>query len=98
MGWIKKPITVKCYSTKQLGNLLDWQRSQLGLTGMNAQRFEVTAVMRHALWDKPEEVMYFEVSVPYSYYKKLRDTYVKAEAFDPILAQRAFDEILKGDW
>jgi hypothetical protein len=48
-------------------------------------------------WDDPNEVMYFEVTVPYYQYKQLRDSYIEKEAFDPILEQRAFAEIMDRD-
>lgn len=94
MGIFKKPIVVKCYSNEELGKLINWLRADEGLASMNRQRYAVTAVMPMQYWDNPDRLMYFEVTVPYYRYKKLREQFIEKEAFDPILEQRAFDSIL----
>jgi len=85
MGLFKKAKIVKCYTPEELGKLLAWMRSFSGLAGLNYQRYEVTAVMAMQYWDNPQEVLYFEVRVPYYIYKKLREKYIERESFDPIL-------------
>ena len=91
----KKPVVVKCYSKEELGKLLDWMRADKAmLSEMNRQRYTVTAVMAMSYWDIPEELMYFEVAVPYWQYEKLREKFIAREAFDPILQQQAFAEIM----
>jgi hypothetical protein len=91
----KKPVVVKCYSTEEVGKLIDWMRADEGLLSqMNRQRYEVIAVMPMSYWDETDKIMYFEVTVPYYQYSKLRDQYIEREVFDPILQQRAFSEIL----
>lgn len=97
MFWFKKPIKVKCYDTEELGKLLNWLRRDTGLSEMNRQRYPVTAVMAMQYWDDPNELMYFEVEVPYYQYKQLREKYIEREAFDPILEQRVFSEIMNRD-
>jgi hypothetical protein len=95
MGLFKKPVIVKCYNKKELGNLLDWLRADTGLAELNRQRYSVTAVMAMQYWDNPTEVLYFEVHVPYYKFKKLRNRFIEKESFDEILEQRAFDQILR---
>jgi hypothetical protein len=94
MSWIKKPIKVRCYTSEELGKLLDYQRSQWGLSHLHAQRFGVTAVLAMQYWKHPDRVMYFEVEIPHSMYKKLREKFIEKEVFDPVLEQRAFSQIL----
>jgi hypothetical protein len=91
----KKPVVVKCYNQEELGKLINWMRADEGLLSqMNRQRYSVVAVMAMSYWDNPDQLMYFEVTVPAYQYAKLRETYLQKEAFDPILEQRAFSEIL----
>jgi hypothetical protein len=97
MAWFKKPVVVKCYNRNELGNLLNWLRHDTGLVELNRQRYPVTAVMAMQYWDNPTEILYYEVSVPYYMFKKLRESYIEKEAFDPVLEQRAFSEILGRD-
>jgi hypothetical protein len=94
VGLFKKPVVVKCYNKEELGKLVNWLRRNEGLAALNRQRYSVTAVMAMQYWDNPNEVLYFEVSVPYYEYKKIRERFIRNEAFDSILEARAFDEIL----
>jgi len=90
----KKPIKVRCDTTEELGRLLDWLRTDSGLSELNRQRYAVTAVMAMQYWENPHELMYFEVTVPYYIYKKQRDKFVQTEVIDRVLQQRVFSEIL----
>lgn len=91
----KKPVVVKCYSQEEVGNLLDWLRADQGyLSEMHRQRYTVTAVMAMSYWDNPQQLLYFEVTVPYYQYTKLREKFIQQESFDPILEQRVFNQIL----
>lgn len=91
----KKPVVIKCYNKEELGKLIDWMRADQGyLSEMNRQRYSVTAVMAMSYWDNPQELMYFEVAVPFWQYQKLREKFIQREAFDPILQQQSFNQIL----
>lgn len=91
----KKPVVVKCYSQEELGKLINWMRlDEALLSQMNRQRYSVTAVMSMSYWDNSNQLLYFEVSVPYHQYAKLREKFIQDEAFDPILQQRPFNQIL----
>lgn len=94
MGWFKKPVKVKCRSMQEVGRLLNWLRYDTGLSELNRQRYEVTAVMAMQYWDDPEEVLYFEVEVPYYKYKKIREAFIERESFDEILQMRPIAEIM----
>ncbi len=94
MAWLKKPVVIKCYNKDELGRLLNWLRLDTGLSQLNRQRYEVVAVMAMQYWDNPDELLYFEVSVPYSLFKKMREDYFKQDAINDVLEQRAIAQIL----
>lgn len=94
MKLFKKPIKVKCRSMAEVGRLLNWLRYDSGLAELNRQRYSVTAVMAMQYWEDPEEVLYFEVAVPYSKYKKVREAFIERESFDEILQMRPIAEIM----
>jgi len=94
MVWFKKPVKVKCRSMDEVGKLLNWLRVDTGLSQLNRQRYLVTAVMAMQYWDDPEEVLYFEVEVPYSMFKKIREAFIERECFDEILEMRPIAEII----
>lgn len=96
MGWFKKPIKVKCYTIAEVGKLLDWLRHDTGLSQLNRQHYDVTAVMAMQYWDNPTEVLYFEVEVPHYMFKKLKKKFIEDEVFDPILEQRAISKMILG--
>lgn len=90
----KKPMMVKCRSMEEVGKLLNWLRYDYGLSHLNTQRYSVVAVMAMQYWDAPEEVLYFEVAVPYSQYRKVREAFIERECFDSILEMRPIAEIM----
>ena|ERR1041384_7886456 len=96
MVWFKKPVIVKCYNKDELGKLLNWLRLDTGLSQLNRQRYTVTAVMAMQYWDNPDEVLYFEVSVPHYMFKKIKAEYIKQDAYESIIEQRAIARILYG--
>ncbi len=94
MDWFKKPVKVKCQTMEQAGKLLNWLRYDSGLSEMHRQRYPITAVMARQYWDDPDELMYFEIEVPYHKYKKLREEFIERESFDEILQMRPIAEIV----
>jgi|SRR6187551_2572878 len=90
----KADVKVKCRSMDEVGKLLNWLRFDSGLSELNRQRYEVTAVMAMQYWDNPEEVLYFEVRVPYYRYKKIREAFIERECFDEVLQMRPIAEIM----
>src|SRR3954462_3961882 len=95
MVWFKKPIKVRCKTKEEVGRLVNWLRIDSGLSQINSQRYEITVVMAMQYWDDPEEVLYFEVAVPYYKYKKLREQFIERESFDEILQMQAVTEIVR---
>lgn len=92
----KADVKVKCYSNEELAKLLAWYRLQKGLAGISDTAFYVKVHIR-GVFDEYENgagVTCFEVSIPHYMYKNLRDKFIQAESFDPVLQQRAFNEIL----
>jgi hypothetical protein len=91
----KKDVQVKCYDLDELAKILNWYRAQ-HFSMMADKAFNVTAVITGILQEE-QAVEYFIVSIPYGNYKHLREKFIESEAFDPILQQRAFSEILGRD-
>ncbi len=92
--FFKKDVAVKCRSWEEVGKLLNWLRVDSGLAELNRQRYSVTAVMAMQYWDNPDELLHFEVNVPYSKYKKIREAFIQRESFDEILQMRPIAEII----
>ena len=94
----KKDIVVKCYNLEELAKLLDWYRAQY-LNKMADTQFPVTAVTNgiFSAYENGPQVLYFEVSIPYIIFKKMKDEFIEKECFDPVLEQRAMAKLLGRD-
>jgi hypothetical protein len=88
----KRDVQVKCYDLDELAKLLNWYRAQR-FSHMAETQYPVTAVITGIL-NEQQAVKYFIVRIPFTDYKKLRDKFIESEAFDPILQQRSFSEVL----
>ncbi len=63
---------------------------------MTWKEFNVNTVIT-SIFAEEQKVLYFEVEIPYSMFKPLREKLLEQEAFDPVLEQRSFAQILGRD-
>ena len=82
----KKPVKVFCSNEKELANLLIWLRANSGLSYMNEQCWEVSAIIPGILGDSTE-LLGFWVSIPYALAQPRMKKISEQEAFADILHQ-----------